>query len=82
MNPFTFYYESEGKRTNPDAYNKPLTTIHATDIQSAALKFAEQSSLKLVDYETLLYGNYRVYLETTRPFWNKKEQIYYVTMEE
>ncbi|MDN3954722.1 hypothetical protein [Sporolactobacillus laevolacticus] len=82
MNPYTFYYESEGKRTNPDAYNKPLTTIQAEDIQSAAEKFAEKYELKLIDFESLMYGNYRIYTEKRRSFWHKEEQIYYVTFEE
>lgn len=81
MNPYTFYYESEGKRTNPDAYNKPLTIIQAEDIRSAAEKFADKYELKLIDYESLMHGNYRIYTETRRPFWHKEEQIYYVTEE-
>jgi hypothetical protein len=79
---YTFYHESDDKRTISDAYNKPISTIQATSIEEAAEQFSEKYALKLIDFESLFQGDYRVYMRTTRPLWRREEQIYYVTTEE
>lgn len=79
---YTFYHESDDKRTISDAYNKPIATIQAESIEQAAEQFNEKYALKLIDFDSLLYGNYRVYSKTTRPFWHREEEVYYVTSEE
>ncbi|SFG96431.1 hypothetical protein [Sporolactobacillus nakayamae] len=81
MTIYTFYHESDGKRTISDAYNKPIATIQAESIEQAAEQFSEKYALKLVDFESLLQGDYRVYTRTTRPLWKRHEQIYYVKSE-
>lgn len=78
---YTFYHESDDKRTISDAYNKPISTIQAASVEMAAEQFSEKYALKLIDFESLLQGDYRVYMKTTRPIWKREEQIYYVTSE-
>lgn len=76
---YMFYQEADDKRTISDAYNKPIATIQATSIEAAAEQFSEKYALKLIDFESLLQGDYRVYTRTKRPLWRREEQIYYVT---